>query len=235
MKGVHTTLIVQDTTRTAVGLWRTRTKTWLMPRRSSLTLRRLKTWSLLLWWIIESFCSFEFSSCNLFCCSNTYLLMLNFVSLMYFIFFSWFNPLVFIIFKLCFLLPLWYSTLVSKSCKPLEEDDETIPWSYTVCFWTDLADDVQPFFQFLNTGVIRRIIPSQPLWAKEVGVFFFTQIEPFNQNLGLGSFSVNSNARSVASFHFLNNKWHQERPSKSKDGDGSLSNRQLLSPKRKAH
>ena len=29
------------------------------------------------------------------------------------------------------------------------------------------------FFQILNNGVIRKIIPSQPLRAKEVGVFCF--------------------------------------------------------------
>ena len=38
---------------------------------------------------------------------------------------------------------------------------------------------------------------SQPLRAKEVEVFFFTQIETFNQNLGQGSLSVSSNSRLV--------------------------------------
>ena len=47
-------------------------------------------------------------------------------------------------------------------------------------------------FQFPNTGVIRKLIPSQPLRAKEVGVFCSKQIETFDSNLGQGSLSVNS-------------------------------------------
>ena len=60
------------------------------------------------------------------------------------------------------------------------------------------------FFQILNIGVIRKIIPSQPLRAKEVEVFVLTQIETFNQNLGQGSLSVNSNACLVANSHLVN-------------------------------
>ena len=55
----------------------------------------------------------------------------------------------------------------------LREDDENDTTTITVCFWTDPADEVQALFQILNTGVIRKIIPRQPLWAKEVGVFLF--------------------------------------------------------------
>ena len=47
------------------------------------------------------------------------------------------------------------------------------------------------FFQFQNTGVIRKIIPSQPLRAKEVGVFCSKHFETFDLNLGQGSLSVN--------------------------------------------
>ena len=55
--------------------------------------------------------SFWIFNCNLFYCSNIYLLMSNFVSLMHYICLSWIDPFVFTIFTLCFLLPL-YSTLV---------------------------------------------------------------------------------------------------------------------------
>ena len=48
------------------------------------------------------------------------------------------------------------------------------------------------FFQFPNTGVIKKIIPSQPLRAKEVGVFYSKPIKTFDINLGQGSLSVNS-------------------------------------------
>ena len=48
------------------------------------------------------------------------------------------------------------------------------------------------FFQILNIGVIRKIIPSQPLRAKEVGAFCSKQVKTFDINLGQGSISVNS-------------------------------------------
>ena len=62
---------------------------------------------------------------------------------------------------------------------------KTIPQSI-VCFWTDPADEVHALFQFLNTGVIRMIIPRQPIRAKEVGVLF-SKIKTLNHNLGQGS------------------------------------------------
>ena len=95
----------------------------------------------------------------------------------------------------------------------LREDDENDTAIITVCFWTDPADEVQALFQSLNTGVIRKIIPRQPLWAKEVGVFFFfSKIETLNHNLGQGSFSQ------LIQVH---NEWHQRGPYKTKDNDGS--------------
>ena len=91
-----------------------------------------------------------------------------------------------------------------KSCKPLEggwrkQCHNLIQYA----FGQTLLTMYKHFFQILNTGVIRKIIPSQPLWAKEVEVLFFIQIETFNQNLGQGSLSVNSNAGSVANFHLV--------------------------------
>ena len=62
---------------------------------------------------------------------------------------------------------------------------KTIP-RFTVCFWTDPADEVHALFQPLNTGVIRMIIPRQPIRAKEVGVLF-SKIKTLNHNLGQGS------------------------------------------------
>ena len=85
------------------------------------------------------------------------------------------------------------------------------------------------FFQILNIGVIRNIIPSRPLRAKEVEVFCI-QIETFNQNLGHGSLLVNSNACLVANSHTTNDT--KNIPLESKDGDGSLSHRQSLSLKK---
>ena len=52
--------------------------------------------------------------------------------------------------------------------------------------------------------------------------FSFTQIKTLNYNLGQGSFSVNSEAHSVTILRFVHNEWHRRRPSKSKDGDGSV-------------
>ena len=70
----------------------------------------------------------------------------------------------------------------------LREDDENDTMIFTVCFWMNPADEVQELFQFLNTGVIRKIIPRQPLWAKEVGVFFsFQKLKTLYHNLGQGS------------------------------------------------
>ena len=91
------------------------------------------------------------------------------------------------------------------------------------------------FFQILNTGVIRKIIPSQPLRAKEVGVFCSKQIETFDLNLGQGSLFVNSKkdahrSRQLSVRNTTNNikNIHLE----PKDSDGSLSHRQSLSLKR---
>ena len=69
-----------------------------------------------------------------------------------------------------------------------------IPQS-TVCFWTDPADEVQALLQFLNTGVIRKIIPRQPLRAKEVGVFLFTIIITWGRVV----FSVDPSAQWITS------------------------------------
>ena len=85
-----------------VGCWNTRFKIWLIPRRLSSTLQRLSTWPLLPCQIIESVHFILNFNCNLFCCSNNYLLMLNFISLMHCICLSWINPFVFTIFKLWF-------------------------------------------------------------------------------------------------------------------------------------
>ena len=40
------------------------------------------------------------------------------------------------------------------------------------------------FFQYPNTGVIRKLIPSQPLRAKEVGVFCSEQSKPLIKTWG---------------------------------------------------
>ena len=78
--------------------------------------------------------------------------------------------------------------LLIKSHKPLKGGWRKNIVISTICFWTELANDVHALFQILNSGVIRKIIPSQPLRAKEVGVFFFSKkIKTLNYNLGQGS------------------------------------------------
>ena len=84
----------------------------------------------------------------------------------------------------------------------------------------DPADDVQALFQILNSGVIRKIIPSQPLRAKEVGVFFSHKLKPLIITWGRVVFSVNSEVHSVTICRFVHNEWHRRRPSKTEDGDG---------------
>ena len=66
-----------------------------------------------------------------------------------------------------------------------------IPKSLQYAFEQTLLMMCRHFFQFPNTGVIRKIIPSQPLRAKEVGFFCSKQIKTFDLNLGQGSLSVN--------------------------------------------
>ena len=95
------------------------------------------------------------------------------------------------------------------------------------------------FFQILNTGVIRKIIPSQPLRAKEVGVFFFKhKLKPLIKTWGrvvsqliqmrieVAKLSVHNTMNDIKSF-----------PLESKDSGGSLFHRQSISQKKreKAH
>ena len=92
------------------------------------------------------------------------------------------------------------------------------------------------FFQILNTGVIRKIIPSQPLRAREVEVLCSKQIETFDINLGQGSLSVNSKKMriEVANSQFVIQRTTSKKdiPLESKDSDGYLSHRQSLPLKR---
>ena len=99
----------------------------------------------------------------------------------------------------------------------------------------DPANDVQELFQIPNSGFIRKIIPNQPLRAKEVGVLCSKQIETFDLNLGQGSLSVNSKrcalkSQTLSSYTTNNIK---KIPLESKDSDGSLSHRQSISQKKK--
>ena len=101
-----------------------------------------------------------------------------------------------IIFIYCF--QIYFSCLLSLSnfclCKDLKEDDENEIPIIVVGMLSNktLLMMYMHFFQFPNTGVIRKIIPSQPLRAKEVGVFCSKQIKTFDINPGQGSLSVNS-------------------------------------------
>ena len=109
---------------------------------------------------------------------------------------------------------------------------KTMTWSHTVCFWTDLTDDVPTFFQILNTRVIRNIIPSQPLLAKEVGVSFLHKLKPLNKTLGrVVSQLIQMRVQSQTSYTTNDMK---NFPLGSKDNDGSLSYRQSLSLKKKS-
>ena len=72
---------------------------------------------------------------------------------------------------------------------------KTIPRSLQYAFEQDPADDVQALFQILNSGVIRKIIPSQPLRAKEVGVFLFTKLKPLIITWGRVVFSADPGAQ----------------------------------------
>ena len=88
---------------------------------------------------LRASCSFLIFICNFFY-SNNYLLVSNFVLLMHCICLSWIHPFFFIIFKLCFLLSLWHSTL-AKSYKPLEggwRNNAIISYSMLLdrpCWW----------------------------------------------------------------------------------------------------
>ena len=102
--------------------------------------------TLILHWIIKNvFVSFEFSSCNFFYYSNNYLLMSNSVSLMHCICLSWIHPFVFTILELCFLFSLWHLTLAKKLQAFRGRMTKQCHNLITVCYWTDLADDVQAF------------------------------------------------------------------------------------------
>ena len=109
----------------------------------------------------------------------------------------WINPFVFTIFKLLSFFVMFDSRL--KILNLLREDDENDTMIFTVCFWTNPADEVHALFQILNSGVIRKIMPSQPLWAKEVGVFLFKKLKPLIITWGRVVFSVDPGAQWMAS------------------------------------
>ena len=114
--------------------------------------------------------------------------MSNSVSLMHCICLSWIHPFVFT----TLMLSLWYLTLDKKlqafRGRMTKQYRDLIQYA----FEQTLLMMYRHFFQFPNTGVIRKLIPSQPLRAKEVGVFCSKQIKTFDINLGQGSISVNS-------------------------------------------
>ena len=90
------------------------------------------------------------------------------------------------------------------------------------------------FFQILNTGVIRKIIPSQPLRAKEVEFFFFTKLKPLNKTWGRVVSQLKMRVQ-IANSHFITQRMTSKNiPLGSKDSDGSLSHRPLLSLKKKS-
>ena len=95
-------------------------------------------------------------------------------------------------------------------------------------------------FQFPNTGVIRKLTPSQPLRAKEVGVFCSETIKTFDINLGQGSISVGSKenahwSRKLSVRNTTNDVKKESVSLESKDKGGSLSHRQSISQKKEAH
>ena len=100
---------------------------------------------------------------------------------------SWIHPFVSLL--LCF--SLWYLTLDKKlqafRGRMTKQYHDLIQYA----FEQTLLMMYRHFFQFPNTGVIRKLIPSQPLRAKEVGVFCFKTIKTLDINLGQGSISVN--------------------------------------------
>ena len=152
-----------------VGLWEIRSRIWLTQRKSSSTLQRLRMWSRLPCQNmarIGNFCSFECSRLYFSSIVQTFYYMSNLViSLMHYTCLFWSNYFVFTMCKLFSYFSDANSRLIILSL--LREDDENDTTTFTVCFWTNPTDEAHALFQILNTGVIRKIVPRQPLEPKK--------------------------------------------------------------------
>ena len=117
------------------------------------------------------------------------------------------------------------SELVTLGSEPLR-DGRRIPVDHLVQILT--------FLHILSTEVMRKIIPSQPLRAKEVEVSFLHKLKPLIKTWGrVVTQLIQKDAhwsRKLSVRNTMNNI--KNIPLESKDSGGSLSHRQSLSLKR---
>ena len=163
IKDVPTTLPVQDMIQMSVGLWRTRSRTWLMKghwsshkmvRLNFSTIPpRLTSWSNRPW--EEK--TFVHSNVQvvIFFCSNIYSLLNIVISLMHRICLFWSNIFVFTICKI-FSYFFWCQCLINNS-KPLEGGWRKRYHNLQYAFERTLLMRYMPCFKSLNTRDIREI------------------------------------------------------------------------------